>query len=311
MLTLPKIISTSVVRSAHQGESHGGIYLVDLETGATCRKVDWNTCAIDWEGRGGDRGLRGITFHNNEIYIAASDEIIIYDTGFKRIRSLRNSYLRHCHEITVHRDKLYISSTGYDSVLVYDISANCFVKGYCARLSGNRGFSVTAFDPNSADGPAFGDSLHLNSVFVDHEGLHIAGHQLPFIILIDAAGIYRYGKLPAGTHNARPCNGGLLFNHTAANSIYMTRRDSTLIKSYPIHIYDEQELENSALPNDHARQGFGRGLCIINDGEIIAAGSSPSTISVYSMKTGKTIKRINLTMDVRHAIHGLEVWPHP
>ena len=36
---LPTVIATSVVRSAHQGESHGGVYLVDLETGETSRKV--------------------------------------------------------------------------------------------------------------------------------------------------------------------------------------------------------------------------------------------------------------------------------
>jgi hypothetical protein len=204
MNKLPTVIATSVVRSAHQGESHGGIYLVDLETGEASRKVDWNTSDIDWEGRGGDRGLRGITFYNHELYIAASDEIIIYDTAFNRVRSLRNRYLRHCHEITVFQTSLYISSTGFDSVLEYDLGKNCFVKGYCARLSGDGNFSVTTFDPNTADGPAPGDSLHLNSVFADNEGLHISGHQLPFIIHIDASGIYQYGRLPAGTHNARP-----------------------------------------------------------------------------------------------------------
>ena len=129
MNRLPTVITTSVVRSAHQGESHGGIYLVDLESGEASRKVDWNTCDIDWQGRGGDRGLRGIAFHDNDLYIAASDEIIVFDSSFKRKRSLRNNYLRHCHEITVHQDRLFISSTGFDSVLEYDIRASRFVKG--------------------------------------------------------------------------------------------------------------------------------------------------------------------------------------
>lgn len=310
MNRLPTVITTSVVRSSHQGESHGGIYLVDLESGEASRKVDWNTCDIDWEGRGGDRGLRGIAFHGNNLYIASSDEIIVFDSGFKRMRSLRNNYLRHCHEITIHQDRLYISSTGFDSVLVYDISADRFVKGYCARIAEGGDFSVTAFDPGTTDGPAFGDSLHLNSVTADSTGLHIAGHQLPFMIQIDADGVYRYGRLPAGTHNARPCDEGLLYNHTAVNSIYMTQRDGSPIKSFPIHTYNAGELINNDLPDDHARQGFGRGLCIINNGEFIAGGASPSTVSVYSMASGEVVKRINLTMDVRHAIHGLEVWPY-
>ena len=57
-----------------------------------------------------------------------------------------------------------------------------------------------------------------------------------------------------------------------------------------------------------ARQGFGRGLCMISDTEL-AAGSSPSTITIYDLESQKPTKVVNLSMDVRNAIHGLEVWP--
>jgi hypothetical protein len=57
-----------------------------------------------------------------------------------------------------------------------------------------------------------------------------------------------------------------------------------------------------------ARQSFGRGLCVVNN-QIVAAGSSPSTISLYDMEAGERIAVVNLTMDIRNAIHGLEVWP--
>jgi hypothetical protein len=43
--------------------------------------------------------------------------------------------------------------------------------------------------------------------------------------------------------------------------------------------------------------------------QIVAAGSSPSTISLYDMEAGERIAVVNLTMDIRNAIHGLEVWP--
>ena len=94
----PRVIVSSVIRSADQGQSHGGVYLVDMSTGDTEQVIDWNTSSIDWEGRGGDRGLRGIAFHADRIYLAASDEIFVYDRGFTQLGSLRNRYLRHCHE---------------------------------------------------------------------------------------------------------------------------------------------------------------------------------------------------------------------
>jgi len=58
-----------------------------------------------------------------------------------------------------------------------------------------------------------------------------------------------------------------------------------------------------------ARQGFGRGLCIVDD-RFIAAGSSPSTITLYDVGAGMPVGSVNLSMDIRNAIHGLEVWPY-
>jgi hypothetical protein len=48
------------VRGSRQGESHGGVYLVDFASQRAVRTVDWDTMNIDWQGRGWDRGLRGI-----------------------------------------------------------------------------------------------------------------------------------------------------------------------------------------------------------------------------------------------------------
>jgi hypothetical protein len=58
-----------------------------------------------------------------------------------------------------------------------------------------------------------------------------------------------------------------------------------------------------------ARQGFGRGLCAISD-TLIAAGSSPSTIALYDLDKKKRVKTVNISMDIRNSIHGLEVWPY-
>jgi hypothetical protein len=74
--TLPIVIATSVVRGSQQGESHGGIYLVDFEKQDAKIMVDWNESNIDFSGRGWDRGLRGIEFYGDEIFIAASDELL-------------------------------------------------------------------------------------------------------------------------------------------------------------------------------------------------------------------------------------------
>ncbi len=87
---------------------------------------------------------------------------------------------------------------------------------------------------------------------------------------------------------------------------YLARGEQSI--SVPIKRYDERELLNSDLPQDYARQAFGRGLCVLGEG-LIAGGSSPATVSVYDLSTPRALKTINLTMDARNAVHGLEVWP--
>ncbi len=57
------------------------------------------------------------------------------------------------------------------------------------------------------------------------------------------------------------------------------------------------------------RQGFGRGLCPVGD-RFVAGGSSLSAISLYDIQTEQQIGSVNLSMDVRNAIHGLGPWPY-
>ena len=81
-------------------------------------------------------------------------------------------------------------------------------------------------------------------------------------------------------------------------------------QAFKIVTYDEGELEfTDAGESKGVRQGFGRGLCPVDD-RFVAGGSSPSTISLYDLDSDKTVGSVNLTMDVRYAVFGLEVWPY-
>jgi len=81
---------------------------------------------VDWQGRGWDRGLRGIAIVGDVVYIVASDELFAYTPDFKLLGSWRNPYLKHCHEIDVWEGNLFITSTGYDSILSFDLSRRQF-----------------------------------------------------------------------------------------------------------------------------------------------------------------------------------------
>lgn len=313
-IELPTLIATSVVRGAEQGDSHGGIYLVDFAAQSVNQVVDWDTSEIDFQGRGWDRGLRGIAFHGDEIYIAASDELFVYDTEFNIKRSFRSTYLKHCHEIFQLNNHLYLTSTGHDSILAFDLEKQAFF--WAIHLAaGEDGPVGTAYDPQGingpggANGPQAQNLLHLNSVFADRHGIFASGLGTGGILHIGNKNVVTMAvEMPQGMHNARPFRDGVLFNDTSSDVVRYVGRDGGEVV-FPVPVYDPSELEHAELADGQlARQGFGRGLCVIND-RLIAAGSSPSTVTLYDMESESVIARVNFSMDVRNAIHGLEVWP--
>ena len=145
-MSLPKLIATSVVRGSQKGQSHGGVYLIDFAAQRVEQKIDWNTGDIDFTGRGWDRGLRGIEFTENELWIAASDELFCYSPTFELIGSYRNEYLRHCHEISRRDNLLFLTSTGFDSILAFDLNTKEFIWGLYLSKNG-RQWVAQRFDP--------------------------------------------------------------------------------------------------------------------------------------------------------------------
>ena len=305
-----KLVTTSVVRGSHQGESHGGVYLIDLEKREVRQTLDWNRTDIDWQGRGWDRGLRGIAFDGDVVYIAASDELFAYTPDFQPLGSWRSPYLRHCHEIAVHERRLFLTSTGFDSILGFDLDAREFCWALHVKTHDFRFLGAT-YDPKGQDGPLMLNKLHLNNVHCAAGGMYITGLRTGGMLLFNGSKLQMSAELPTGTHNARPFRDGVLFNDTEADTLrYSGRGEGREDRTLPVPRHDPQALLAQDVDQTQvARQGFARGLCVLSD-SVVAGGSSPSTISVYDLPANKRVLSVNLSMDVRNAIHGLEVWPY-
>jgi hypothetical protein len=316
MSRLPKVIASSVVRSTRQGESHGGVYLVDLESGTYEQVIDWNESTISWEGRGGDRGLRGIAFGDAVIYLAASDEIFVYDRNFRLLDSYTNQFLKCCHEIVLADGVLYLTSTNLNSILEFDTRRHLFRCGHVivrekAKLWQRSRYAYRAihFDPEKRSDTIvklMKNDLHINNV-TRHNGLTmIAATQVDALLALDGERLCEYARLPLGTHNAAVYRDGVIYNDTRRDRVVIATEK--INRTFDVPTYDPTELMNTQIPNDHARQRFARGLCLYGD-EIVVAGSSPSTASAYEISSGERLQSVNLSKDIRNCIHGLEIWP--
>lgn len=306
---LPTLVATSVVRGSQQGESHGGIYVVDFQSRTGQQPVDWNDSTIDFEGRGADRGLRGIAFDGDDIFVAASDELYRYDQNFEIQDSYRNRYLKHCHEICRLDNHLFLTSTGFDCLLAFSLDTGSFDWGFqLQRAQGKwRGYT---FDPRSNTGPAPVNDFHINMVHVNDAGIFLSGLNTGALLRVNRQWeVSVVCELPAGTHNARPWKNGVLFNDTANDCVRYVARSGTE-HAFKIVTYDETEIQFAGVDDTKiARQGFGRGLTVYQD-RFVIGGSSPSTITVYDLEANQVVGSVNLSMDIRNAIHGLEIWPY-
>ncbi len=316
---LPTVLVTEVIRSAHQGDSHGGAFLVNLATGEARKVLDWNRIDIDWEGRGQGRGLRGIAVCPDRVYIAASDELFVFDRAFNIVKSFRSRYLRHCHEICLHGDTLYLTATAFDSVLEFDCRKERFTRAHLVRYQPRRvstplgpreelTLRVGRYDPARADGPPLADTTHLNNVALHEGSLLVCGVRLKSILAIDRAGHHDFAPVPEWTHNARPYKDGVIFNSTAEDAVCFASRAGEILKRFRIPHYPEETLLHTDLPNDFARQAFARGLVATESG-LIVAGSSPSTVTAWDFDSGERLASVNFGLDVRNAPHGLAIWP--
>ena len=303
-----KLIATSVVLGSEQGESHGGVYIIDLEGQDVHQVMDWNTTDIDRQGRDWDRGLRGIAVDGEIVYFVASDTLLAFTPDFKLIGSWRNTYLKYAQEMSIFERSLYITSSGYDSILAFELDEKKFF--WALHIDMDRfKFKGSIYDPMGDEGPLLLNKLHLNNVHTNDNGMYISGLNSGGMLHFNGEAVNMSVTLPEGIRNAQPYRDGVLFNDSNADAVRYASRSGEEDRALKVPQYDPANIENKA--NDDAgvaRQGFARGLCLINE-RIVAAGSSPATISLHDLQESKTLLSVNLDMDIRNAIHGLEVWP--
>jgi hypothetical protein len=305
-MPLPRLVASSVVRGAELGQSHGGVCILDFASGRIQYVVDWNTTEIDVEGRGGDRGLRGIAVIGSEVYVASSSAVLVFDRHWRLQHCWQNRYLRHCHEIAAYEGRVYVTSTGFDALLAFDLDTRSFIHGLHLRIE-DGSLRLLAFDPRTPDGPQPSNQFHLNSVTRSRAGLFFSGLRSGDLLRLSDNRLTRVARLPVGTHNAQPFAHGVIFNDTAADRVcacFPGNEITIPISAPPGTTTRWTHAGDSRL----ARPLFGRGLCPLSS-RYVAGGSSPSTISIYDLQERCVAAQLPLSLDIRNAIHGLALWP--
>ena len=142
--------------------------------------------------------------------------------------------------------------------------------------------------------------------------MYVTGLKTGGMLLFNGEQVQMAVELPPGTHNARPFRDGVLFNDTEADALrYAGRGEGLEDRAFKVPRYDPEQLQNRGSGQEPAsRARASRAACARCPDSVVAGGSSPSTVSVYDLAANERLLSVNLTMDVRNAIHGLAVWPY-
>jgi len=308
-----KVIASSVIRATYRGESHGGLYVVDLETGKFECVLDWDYPKIRWEGKGGDRGLRGLIFHGDKLFTSGARELFMLNQNFELVEEYTNQYLDGTHELAMQGGQIYNIANVNDSILVFDLHTKRWTKGY-QLLKGE------TFDPEDSTYDIGGrEQIHINSITIQDRWMCISGSKTNFLHMINLdtlemkniplTGLYPIpGNGPEGHgHNAQFWRDGVVYSSTCGGFTVYQDYEGNILKKWWTPDFDKPIIRHNLLDrHDHARAKFTRGMALTKDYVIV--GTSPATVHAFSLDSDKPVASVNLTMDIRNSICGMALY---
>ena len=314
-----KIICTTVVRAAKQGDIHGGLYVVDIDEGKLLHHAPYEMDFINDNERGGERGLRGICVLPDRIIVSDSAGFIELDKETYEIRRTHKDgdYFKSIHEIVYHDGHIWATSTAYDAIVKIDLDFN--VVGFWEILGENKDDYKVLTDKKkiTPDTKSENDNFHINSIFVTDEGrLVFSGLITP---LYDFETMEEVHPIPeirsfsghrakSFVHNFYKYKNITVANLTSFSSLgisYTGRPEGIDNRcdffSYNVPRCKKSKFQVDEIASDNWNRGFAR------KGDKLFIGSSPARILVFDMTKQAFEKEISLETDIRHAIHGLEI----
>jgi hypothetical protein len=296
-----KVLASSVIRSTHRGDSHGGLYIVDTDRGTYEQVLSWDYEKIRWEGKGGDRGLRGLIFHKDRLFAAGANELFEFNKDFELIDQHTHPLLDGTHELAIHNDCIYNISNCYDAILCFDLASKQWTTGF-QHIKTRMPIVFNLYDNPPI--PRV-DTLHLDSVTIRDDWLYYAGsttehlYGIHIITGMSAEPILLYHK---NTHNAQFWKDGIVFNRSLeSDTCYQV--GNNLVRHWPTPKCDRSLITNAGLPADHARAEYTRGMVV---GEhSLCIGTSPACIHEFILSREAPISTVRLTHDIRNSICGM------
>ena len=100
-----------------------------------------------------------------------------------------------------------------------------FVRTYTKLRSAHKRFYFNVFDPNSDKCPQKNDTLHINSVFVNKQGIFCGAQKnVDSFLLIKNNKLMNYAEANSGSHNLMPLQDKVIYNSTVMILLFILKK---------------------------------------------------------------------------------------
>ena len=330
----PHAVRESLTSAAFQGRSRVFATTVLRESGHALTgyllELDWRIGAVRrslpipvdtrhplWNGRGGNRGGRGLAVHDGVLYVATAMSVLMYDTELQFIGELASPYLCGLHELFAEPDGLWCTSTVHDLIVKIDYQGRMLDQWWGSEspalqralryegraLNLDLKFPTGTFEAEY-DRYCQEERLHVNTVWRHDGELYVLACRKNALIRIrpEPETIILEDPALGSPHNGiLTPDGRVLINDTINQRLRIYDRQTGQCEK-TIETIVRQEGRSSQF----VRVGWQRGLAHA-EGSIYLVGTSPAAVFEVDIDSGRIGRLCVIDQDVRHCIHGLIV----
>jgi len=283
-----RVFLTTVKRGSNK-ELTGYLLELNWYEGTIKQKVAIPEPSIEkegfWNPRGGNRGCRGIKHHNGFLYVATATTIRKLDRTLNLVQTITHPLFSGIHDILVDDEGITISCSLRDLILKVDFEGNTLWKKFLGPYEDK-------------------DTMHINNLCVHQGNLLFLSCKNKQIYELNKNGscqlLIEDGGLGAPHDICSLPNGNIAVNNTQGQSVCIY----SLEKHKRVRTISTNVHSTKHRSVHFARAGWQRGMTHFA-GASYLVGTSPLTVFLLNLQTGKVDKIVKLSNNVAHCSYNI------
>jgi hypothetical protein len=309
-----KLFLSTIKRGSKQHQITGCLFELHPSTLEVIKKLDIPEPSIKkgfWNPRGGNRGARGLTFYNGVVYVATATVIRKYDLNLNYLGEIKNKRLAGLHNIHADKHGIAALSTLHDLVVKVDYSGKTLWEWHGHRskvLQKTFKFNARAidFDVYNKGDKAMNryladDRLHLSGSCIHNNRLFVLSGKRGCIIEVCSPNkekLYLHDKTLNAGHDIVWIKNLMYVNSTRNQSVRVYQGKK------PVRTITSKIFNPNKKINQFSTAGWQRGLHKYDENTLLV-GTSPLTVFLLDINTGKVRHRKTLDNDIKHSSYSL------